>query len=281
MHPIGLKSVIFCLSLFLIFKKVHSQIPFTQDANGHILLQVKINGVNGKFIFDTGAGLNAIFTGFSKKIENIRSSDTIHGQRATGEELVLNLYNAQTITIGNKNFTGQQYAIIDLKAGDIDGIISLQPFKTTPVTIDYLQHLIFFNQDSQGFSSIPIECSVSPKILDIHTDVLLNNSIKAKVELDSGAGQHSYWFAKKYMDSLGLDKADFDSITVKSDFGKSNVNYKGKIKSLSTVNKIIAIQDLNVSFVEGLIYDGKTSIDWIGKILTIDIPQKKIFIKAR
>jgi hypothetical protein len=83
------------------------------------------------------------------------------------------------------------------------------------------------------------------------------------------------------MDSLGLDKADFDSITVKSDFGKSNVNYKGKINSLSTVNKIIAIQDLNVSFVEGLIYDGKTSIDWIGKISTIDIPQKKIFIKAR
>jgi len=53
----------------------------------------------------------------------------------------------------------------------------------------------------------------------------------------------------------------------------------GKLSKLSTVNKLSQLEGLDIAFVDGLIYEGKTSIEWLGKILTINIAKKKIFIE--
>lgn len=55
-------------------------------------------------------------------------------------------------------------------------------------------------------------------------------------------------------------------------------NYIGKLAKLTTINKLQTIENIDVAFVDGLIYEGKTSIDWLGNILTIDIAKKKIFV---
>ena len=80
------------------------------------------------------------------------------------------------------------------------------------------------------------------------------------------------------MEPLALSKAHFKSIPVKSDFKKENNYYIGKLSKVNTVNKLSQLEGLDVAFVDGLIYEGKTSIDWLGKILTIDIAKKKIFV---
>jgi len=54
--------------------------------------------------------------------------------------------------------------------------------------------------------------------------------------------------------------------------------YIGKLAQLNTVNKLRKLEGLDVAFVDGLIYEGKTIIDWLGKVLTIDIARKKLFI---
>jgi hypothetical protein len=38
------------------------------------------------------------------------------------------------------------------------------------------------------------------------------------------------------------------------------------------------IENLDIAFIAGLIYEGKTSKDWLGSILIIDLAKKKIFI---
>jgi len=78
---------------------------------------------------------------------------------------------------------------------------------------------------------------------------------------------------------LSLDKKDFESVPIKSDFNKENNYYIGKLSKLSTVNKLSQLEGLDIAFVDGLIYEGKTSIEWLGKILTIDIAKKKVFIE--
>ena len=55
--------------------------------------------------------------------------------------------------------------------------------------------------------------------------------------------------------------------------------YIGKLAQLNTVNNLHKLEGLDVAFVDGLIYEGKTSIDWLGKVLTIDLARKKIFIE--
>lgn len=268
------------LLIFLLFSlKTNAQIPFEVNNNGHIIIKAKINDVEGKFILDTGAGLNAVFTKFSNKIKNEKTNNFFVGHRATGEELNLDLYNAKSMEINNKQFNDQQYTIVDLEFGDIDGMISLQPFRNTPITIDYTNKKILFNKSTKGDKSIDIQIAdYAGKAIDIFTYVKLNDTLKIQALLDSGAGKNSFWFSSKLIEPLKLNKADFKAVPVKSDFKKENNYYIGKISKLNTLNKLHKVENLDIAFIDGLIYEGKTSIDWLGKVLTIDIAKKKIFI---
>lgn len=268
--------------LFIILlssSNTNAQIPFEINSSGHIILKAKINNVEGKFIFDTGAGLNAIFTKFSRKITNTKTNNFFVGHRATGEELNVDLYNATSIEINNKTFDNQQYAIVDLEFGDIDGIISLQPFRNTPITVDYNNKKILFNKSTKNEKSIDIQIAdFAGKSIDIFTYVQLNDTLKIQTLLDSGAGKNSFWFSSKFLEPLALNKTDFKTVPITSDFKKQNNYYIGKLSKLNTVNKLCKLEGLDIDFVDGLIYEGKTSIDWLGKVLTIDIANKKIFI---
>lgn len=267
-------SILLFLSL-----NINAQMPFTTNTSGHIIIKAKINNVEGNFILDTGAGLNAIFTKFSQKLKNEKTGNFFVGHRATGEELNLDLYNATGFEMNNKKFKDQQYAIVDLDFGDIDGIISLQPFINTPLTIDYLNKKIVFDKATKNERSIDIQVAdYAGRALDIFTYIKLNNTLKIQTLLDSGAGKKSFWFSSKLMEPLALNKADFKVVPVKSDFKKENNYYIGKLSKLNTVNNLRKVEGLDVAFVDGLIYEGKTSIDWLGNVLTIDIAKKKIFI---
>ncbi|MCD9856730.1 aspartyl protease family protein [Epilithonimonas sp. JDS] len=278
-----MKRLIFTYSICLVFillsSKTNAQIPFEVNSNGHIIIKAKINNVEGKFILDTGAGLNAIFTKFSNKIKNEKTPNFFVGHRATGEELNVDLYNAKSMEINNKVFTDQQYTIVDLEFGDIDGMISLQPFRNTPVTIDYNNKKILFNKSTKGEKSIDIQIAdYAGKALDIFTYVELNDTLKIQTLLDSGAGKNSFWFSSKLMEALALNKSDFKAVPIKSDFKKENNYYIGKLSKINTANQLRKVENTDAAFVDGLIYEGKTSIDWLGHVLTIDIAKKKIFI---
>ena len=268
------------LSIFLFLSsKINAQMPFTINPSGHIIIKAKINNVEGSFILDTGAGLNAIFTKFSQKLRNEKTGNFFVGHRATGEELSLDLYNATGFEMNNRKFKDQQYAIVDIDFGDIDGIISLQPFINTPVTIDYINNEILFDKATKNEKSVDIQIGdYAGRALDIFTYIKLNNTLKIQALLDSGAGKRSFWFSSKLMEPLALNKTDFKAVPVKSDFKKENNYYIGKLSQLNTVNGLHKMEGLDVAFVDGLIYEGKTSIDWLGKVLTIDIAKKKIFI---
>ncbi|WDF45567.1 retropepsin-like aspartic protease [Chryseobacterium sp. KACC 21268] len=278
-----MKTSVFTFSIFLVFislsLRTSAQIPFEINSNGHIIIKAKINDVEGKFILDTGAGLNAVFTKFSNKIKNEKTPNFFVGHRATGEELNVDLYNAKSMVVNNQKFNDQQYTIVDLEFGDIDGMISLQPFRNTPITIDYNQKKILFNKSTKGEKSIEIQVAdYAGKAIDIFTYIDLNDTVKIQTLLDSGAGKNSFWFSSKLMEVMALNKADFKSVPIKSDFKKENNYYIGKLSKINTTNKQRKVENLNVAFVDGLIYEGKTSIDWLGSVLTIDIAKKKIFI---
>lgn len=266
--------------IFLVFSlKTNAQIPFEVNSNGHIIIKAKINNVEGRFILDTGAGLNAIFTKFSNKIKNEKTNNFFVGHRATGEELNVDLYNAKSMEINSKQFLDQQYTIIDLEFGDIDGMISLQPFRDMPITIDYNNKKILFDRSTKGDKSIDIQIAdYAGKAIDIFTYVELNDNLKIQTLLDSGAGKNSFWFSSKLMEALVLKKEDFKAIPIKSDFKKENNYYIGKLSKINTINKLRKVENLDAAFIDGLIYEGKASIDWLGHILTIDIAKKKIFI---
>lgn len=270
------------LAFVSIALNISAQVPFQMNKNGHIIIKAKLNNIEGNFILDTGAGINVVFKNFSKKLSNTKTPNFFVGHRATGEPIEADLYNANSLEIGTEKFPNQQYSIIDLDFGDIDGLISLQPFRNTPVTIDYNTQNIYFNKKIKSKKYIDIQLAdEAGKSLDIFTWVKLNNKINIQVELDSGSGKDSYWFSSKLFDYLSINKDTFEKKAIKSEFNPKveNYFYIGKSNDLSTINNFSFVKDFNVVFVDGLIYEGKTSINWLGKVLTIDIFKKKIFIE--
>lgn len=258
-------------------------LPFTLTSSGHLVIEATVNGIKGKFIFDTGAGLHLFFKDFAKKLQVKDSYNIFVAHRATGEAITTPIYYAKDLRIGNQLFENQIYSTFDLTLDGIDGLISLQAFQNTPITIDYKNKTISLGEldikDKKKYIDIQI-ANHADKALDIFTYVTLNNKITIQVALDAGAGQNSFWIHSKFMKTLELDSNQFESYAKKSEFDslKTNRFFIGSIESIKTANNTAHIKAPKVSFVEGLIYEGKTSIDWLSKKIAISLPEKKIFI---
>lgn len=258
-------------------------IPFILTESGHIIIQAKIDGVEGKFIFDTGAGHNLLFKKFTEKLKSKKSTNFFVAHRATGEALTVPINYSEDLTVGNRHFKNQLYSTFDLDFGDIDGLISLQPFQNMPVTIDYEKKILSFDElnpvDKKKYIDIQI-ANYADKALDIFTNIKLNDKINIQVLLDAGAGKNSFWVNARFMETLQLDSSQFEVHDKKSEFDstKSNKFLIGTIQSIKTENDLAEVINPKTYFVEGLIYEGKTGIEWLGKKISISLPEKKIFI---
>jgi len=116
------------------------------------------------------------------------------------------------------------------------------------------------------------------KATDISTYIMLNNKYKIQVLLDSGAGKDSFWLSDKLISTLEIDTSKLETSEKKSEFDDkiSTKFYKGSINSIS--NQYVTLENPKVSFVEGLIYEGKTSINWLGNKIGISLKNKKMYI---
>jgi hypothetical protein len=114
--------------------------------------------------------------------------------------------------------------------------------------------------------------------LDIFTYVVLDGKYRIKVLLDSGAGSDSFWVSSRFRDMLGVDSPANEESEKKSEFGKGQSNrvYTAQIQSISST--FSTVRQPTVKFVDGLIYEGKTSINWLGSKIGISLRNKKIYL---
>lgn len=279
-----MKKLFLTLSIILSFiVNAQNSVPFTLNEYGHIMIKVKVDNVEGNFLFDTGAGLNVYFDKFAKKLAPKESYNFFVGHRATGEALDCPIYQSESLDIGKQHFEKPQYSTFDVDFPNIDGLISLQMFKDIPVTIDYEKKELIFgklkNEDKKNFIDVQF-ADQAGKAIDMFTYVKINNKIKIQISLDSGSGRNAFSLSSRLMDVLSLNKADFKVTEAKSEFNntKSNKVYTGSITKIATENGLAKVENPKTRFVDGLIYEGITSIEWLGKKIAISIPDKKIYI---
>ena len=277
------------LSLLILFVSLsafaQNKIPFTLTDAGHTLIKAKVNGMEGMFIFDTGAGLNMVTKKFADKIGSLQKTDEFYtGHRATGEAIEADLYLTKTIEMGDFKIDGQMTSVIDVDF-PIDGLISLLPFKDKAITIDFKnKELVIENKKSleqiaKTGKTIPIEISDEHgKTLGIYTYVNLGGKLNLEVALDSGAGFNVFRFSSRYMDDLGIDPEKTEKASRKSEFTNSMNNYYSTTVNTMTAkgNTSIKKENFKATFIDGLIYQGIMCINWLGEKITIDMPNKRI-----
>ena len=278
-------SKLFLSLLLLATLKASAQttIPFTLSDQGHIIIKAKVDGVEGNFIFDTGAGLNLLFDEFAQKLAHRATYHFFTGHRATGEPLTIPLYHSDDLQIGDAEFKNQLYTTFDISFSGIDGLISLQTFQHVPVTIDYEKKQIIIGElkaeEKKRFIDIQLDDEAGNS-LDVFTHVKINDKATIQVSLDAGAGSRSFWLSDRLVGVLGVDTTGFMKVVKTSEFDSTKTNRFsiGPIGSLATENGLARVKNPQVVFIQGLIYEGKTSIEWLGKKIAISIPDKKIYI---
>lgn len=276
-----IKKSVLTASVFLYSSVVLAQkTPLNILPSGHLLVQAEVEGKKGNFIFDTGGGINLFLGNFSKNLVPKESYNFLTAFRATGEKMTVPLFKSKEVIVNGKKFKDTWYATHDMEIKGIDGLLSLPMFYDTEFIIDYTnKELIFPKEKLSGNKVLDIQLSTNAdQSLDISTYVLLNNTYRINVLLDSGAGNDSFWLSDRLMGTLGIKKESLQLIEKKSEFDPAIINkfYKGSVDAVS--NSFVKVDKPNVLFVEGLIYEGKTSINWLGKKLGFNLKEKKIYI---
>lgn len=262
-------------------------IPVDVTTEGHILVKATVNGVEGNFIFDTGAGLNLLTKKFADKLKGLQKTDAFYtGHRATGEAIVSDLWKSQSLRIGSFTTTDQLFTIIDIDF-PIDGLISLLPFRNLPFTIDYKKKMLTLestasaNALAKNNRVLPMQLSdAGGKALDILINAKLNDTLEVQIVLDSGAGFNVFRFNSRYMEKLGVDSSHTKNQSIPSPFVPTQGNryYGTTLSKISTGKSPHAVHDIRATFIEGLIYEGITSLNWLGNMITIDIPNRRMVI---
>ncbi|WP_417885858.1 retropepsin-like aspartic protease [Zunongwangia sp.] len=286
----------FLLVTFLLFSivfyaqhytKEKIEIPFKLSPNGHIMIKASVNGIPGNFVFDTGSGMNLLTKDFADKIDNLEKTTHFYtGHRATGEAITSDLYHSNILKIGDFSVENEQFAVYDVDF-PLDGLISLTPLQQKAFTIDFAERkLIIESEESlqQRRKNIefemPLEINNDRNIkVSIGTMVKLD-SLELHVGLDSGAGFDVYRFNSRYMKALGIDSTQVESKYIPSSFKpeQGNQYYFAEVSRLSDLKKNVENTDFGATFIDGLIYEGIMGINWIGEIITFDMPEKKILV---
>ncbi len=270
-------------------KYIQSIIPIEISKEGHIFIKAKVDDVEGNFILDTGAGLNVITKSFASRLGNIEKQDgTYTGFRATGESQNINLYTIKKLKLGDLIERNSTIAIINFNIDSIDGLISLSSFRNQPFTIDFVNNKLYLESNNDVIKKerkgkvVPIQLDDDRGIsLDVFTKVRVNNKLTLQISLDSGAGFNVFRFNSRYMKSLETDSSKTRIYNKKSTLDSTRVNsfFVTRLNEIALLNApSIKANNVKTAFLRSLIYDGITSINWLGKQITIDISKKEMII---
>lgn len=287
------------IALTCFFSVIHTglfcqtTIPFELFDSGFILVKAKVDGVEGKFIFDTGAGMTVFTKPFFEKLPYKKQQDGGYTAfRATGERLDVDLFQVRHVEFGAYKQATQEISYFDFNLGGIDGIISLKMLEQQPFTIDFKNKVIRLETAKtvtalkKTGNIIPIQPEQSRgKALDIFAYFKLNDTLTLQMCLDSGAGNDVFKFNSKYLSRLGINPND--TLTVKKYERRSEMNeafssttYSTTLKKLAAAGSpAINVTGFKAQFVDGLIYDGIMYINWLGSQITIDLPAQQMIVQ--
>lgn len=273
-------SIYTILLLVSIYAKAQDRIAYQREEiaitilkSGHVVVPVTVNdSIKGKFIFDTGGGIELVSTGFFKKIE---SESTRKGVftcfKSDGERVDVNTYIVHRMQIGHLIESDVLIGVLPLldEIG-IDGLVSSKYVESIPVTIDYKNQVLTI-EDQQSIDEISKTGTIMPIFLqkhgrtglDIFIDVSLNDRIHILSELDTGHGFYPLWVNAYYKEQIKESNALSDTLRIDK-------------MCIKDANRLTMLHQ-EITMKNDLIYEGLVGAAFFkdGK-LSIDIPNERI-----
>lgn len=140
------------LNKFLITKG-YSSVKLIFLKTKHYLIECKINGVEGKFILDSGASNSCVCNSLEKKFKLESKKNTIKASSATSEMTNTNLSKKNEIQIGKWSdklnlitfdMNHINKTLSEKGIDSIDGIVGADVLKKSNAILDYKSNKIYF-----------------------------------------------------------------------------------------------------------------------------------------
>ncbi len=177
-------------------------IPFTRISK-LIIIEAKINGVQGKFLFDNGFSMSAINADFAKKA-NVEFSGSSNIRDANSKRKKVKEATIKTVEINGQQFINTGFYLINTKAflpcDDIDGVIGASIINKANWKIDF-QNLDIkisskpFNEEGFRLNNYFNRTNTT------HTNIKINN-IDINAMIDLGSTSSIKLSKKKYLNAF-------------------------------------------------------------------------------
>ena len=247
-----------------------------------VVVPVELNGVERRFIFDSGIGLTLVRAGIDGCVA---TGSTFTGKRMSGQEVAAPLATAPRLAFAGVSARDAEVGLLDIggfppELAEIDGFLSLAFFRLQPFTVDYQRGTIGDGTDTAGMR-VPVRVEVDGPAVTAFMAITIPGGRTIEVELDMGS------------DSLILDErfaaetgAQFDAPGVRREEGVDETGnryiriftrVKGAIHPVDTPD--LAQFDPEVMF-QRIIHEGLLGHAYLSRFtVTWDIARSEIRLR--
>jgi predicted aspartyl protease len=177
---------------------VISTVPF-QYLSHFLTVPVCVGDTETRFIFDTGIGVNLVSASLARAVGCTPSGQAFTGRRMSGQEVTMPMGFLDSVRLGDSHSRDVPAAILDMSemAGldGIGGFLSLQYFRSAPVTVDYPARVLVMEDEPslarRAESGIPVSVRVKHDgpSTDVHLALRLPGGREITAEVDAGSDQ--------------------------------------------------------------------------------------------
>jgi len=143
------------LEQFLTLNNNYFKIPITKMASGHLQLNASINGIEGNFILDTGAGATVIDhkrqEKFSMKTQESKNTGVGAGGQTSLQQSLDNSFKIGKLEmpkfllyVMNLNHVNNAFILMGLK--EVDGVIGADILTSNKAIIDYTNLTLYMKK---------------------------------------------------------------------------------------------------------------------------------------
>jgi hypothetical protein len=245
---------------------VTSTVPF-EYLGSFLTMPIIAGDTETKFIFDTGVGINLVSKAVAALAGCSPNGSSFTGRRMSGQEVTIPLGSLTSLTIGDLRREDVATGLFDLgEMAGLDGIggfLSLDYFRSTPVTVDYSNSTIVIEDDDSiarratagSVVSVRVEhdaCSTS-----VFLPLELPGGRSVSVEVDTGSD--NLILDVGLADDLGVDLSDQSTRKVegRDETGNTFARYFASLRGEVSVTGAPAIRQTDPeAMFQKIIYDG-------------------------
>jgi Aspartyl protease len=245
---------------------VTSVVPFEYAA--HVLtIPVTVCGIDARFIFDTGIGLNLISEDLAARVGCWPDGSTFTGRRMSGQAVTVPMGSVGSLQVGASLIRDVPVGIFDMHAmaglGEVEGFVSLSFFRTMPVTVDYSAGLLIVEDEASlarragAGTSVAVHVGYDGCSTELKLGMILPNSKPISVEVDTGS--EVLILNERLANDAGIDLQGqgIRKVEARDETGHEFVRYFTELRGDVQVDGAPSIRMTNpqVMFQE-IIYDG-------------------------